>query len=125
MHSLTPSKEDYIKTVYELTCHEKYACITDVAARMEVTKASASRAVSELEQLGLVMRGENRRVRLTAEGREEAYRVINRFETLRLFFYEVLQMNDGDSEKEACKLEHLLSDESLLKMQHLLNTERT
>ena len=50
---LTSSMENYLKAVFTLRqAHERVRC-SDIAERMDVTLPSVSRAVKELEKMGL------------------------------------------------------------------------
>ena len=50
---LTPSMENYLKAIFTLRqAHERVRC-SDIAERMKVTLPSVSRAVKELEKMGL------------------------------------------------------------------------
>ncbi len=120
MLGLTPSKENYLKTISALTRGCENTCVTDIAAQMQITKASVSRTVTELEALGLVRRFKGRRVGLTEEGKRQAGVVLSRFDVISAFFCRVLNISKETSVQEACKLEHLLSDASLEAMQNLL-----
>lgn len=118
MGFLTASKENYVKAIYKLDCYEAGVRITDIAEAMCVTKASTCRAVAQLEKLGLAERFGKHRVGLTEKGKQVAVTIENRFETIRLFLVEVLCLDGKIAAKEACKLEHMLSDSTLFAMSY-------
>ena len=120
MSGLTPSREDYLKAVDWLAGNGETASVTDLAARMCVTKASASLAVSDLERLGLVTRRGDRRFSLTDEGKRQARKVEDRYDILYRFFTGVLQLDRSVAGQEACRWEHALNEESVQAMRRLV-----
>lgn len=120
MLRISESKENYLKTIYALDPCGAGARVTDIAEALSVTKASASRAVSELEKDGYVDRSNKREVILSEKGLQKAREINNRYEIIRLFLLEILHINGKTSTQEACKLEHIVSDATLDAMRHFL-----
>lgn len=120
MLSITESKENYLKTIYTLDPCREGARVTDIADALNVTKASASRAVSELEKEGYVDRSNKRQVVLSESGFQKACEIKNRYEIILSFLVEVLHVNGKASAQEACKLEHVISDATLNAMRYFL-----
>jgi len=120
MSGLTPSREDYLKAVDLLAGDGEAASVTALAARMRVTKASASLAVSDLERLGLVTRRGDRRFSLTDEGKRQARKVEDRYDVLFRFFTDILQLDRSVAGQEACRWEHALNEESMQAMRRLV-----
>lgn len=121
MFRLSASMEDYLKTIHNLDPCGAGVRVTDIAESLGVTKASASRAVAGLVEAGYAERFGNRRVELTEAGRREARAVKSRYEVIRLFFVEVLHLHSKVAKREACKLEHTLSEASLYAMERMLD----
>jgi Mn-dependent DtxR family transcriptional regulator len=67
MEHLTIAMEHYLETVYDL-CGEGGCRLSDVAARLEVSKASANNAMNVLASRGLVESEKYREIRLTEQG---------------------------------------------------------
>lgn len=120
MTGLSRSKQEYLKTIHTLARGGAGACVTDIAARMAVTKASASRAVSELASLGLAYRAANRRVGLTPQGLALVRELSGRYDVIYRFLREVLRLSCETSAGEACALEHLLGEDSVCAMRRML-----
>lgn len=121
MFRLSASREDYLKTVYRLDAGGTGTRVKDVALALGVTMASTSRALKELEQNGFLYRVDKHLLALTDTGRRAARELKSRYEIIRLFFIEVLHVHCKTAAEEACKLEHTLSDTSVLAMQLLLD----
>ena len=108
----SPSVQDYAKAVFALEDRAGAAVSTnDLAERLGVTPGSASGMVRKLAEQGLLEHVPYRGVRLTAEGRRLALRVIRRHRLIELFLAEALEMPWDRVHAEAEVLEHALSEE--------------
>jgi Mn-dependent DtxR family transcriptional regulator len=114
MEKLSPAMEDYLKRIYCLSGHdaEKIVHVSELASRMGVSKACASRATNTLSEKGLIQKSKYQGVTLTTEGKEQADVLSQRHSALQRFFSEVLRVDPIIAEKDACKIEHSISAES-------------
>ena len=111
---LHASGEDYLEAVLILERKKGAARSVDVAEQLEVSKPSVSRAVSLLKEGGF-LRVEDNNLSLTDVGREVAEKIYER----HCFFKNRLMdagVDEETAEKEACRLEHDLSDDSFDKL---------
>ena len=113
VHELSGSLEDYLETVYHLVKKYRFARVRDIADDRGVKAASVTPALKRLSDLGLVEYEKREYVLLTAEGERQALRVVARHQVLLRFFRDFLQMPDATAEKEACAMEHSLSNEGM------------
>lgn len=116
MEKLSSSLENYLKTIYNLCHYHSTARVSEIAAKLEVSKASASRAVSILESKDLVCKLSNRTLYLTTEGMNHATLIINRHKIIKTFFSVILKVAPSVADKDACSFEHTISLESLQSM---------
>ena len=65
----------------------------------------------ELGQLGLV-HFDGHRVTLTSEGERRAKLVVRRHRLAERLFHDLLELNEGEMESQACEFEHVLSVEA-------------
>lgn len=104
------SGEDYLKTI--LLLHKRFHVVrkVDIAEAMGYTKPSVSHMIKNLNQLHYVdVIGNN--VCLTAIGRQCANKIYARYCTIRdLLIY--LGVKPLTAEKDACRMEHMISDET-------------
>ena len=119
--SLGKSKENYLKAI--LITNEKYgACrAVDISRQLSVSKASASIALKKLEEEGFISR-EDWRITLTEKGSEIARNIYEK----NLFFtkwFENLGVSKGIAEADACKIEHIISDETYQKMKKFVTNQ--
>ncbi|MDR1637862.1 MAG: metal-dependent transcriptional regulator [Treponema sp.] len=118
---MTQSLEDYLEMVSFLA-DEGEVRITDIAARLGVSKPSVLTALRTLEERGLLEHERYRTVSLTRKGAVQAAEIRDRHSFLTSFLRDVVGVNAEVAEKDACKMEHLLSEETLKKMKALAKT---
>ena len=113
MANLTPSKKHYIKTIYILSPDNQGVQITEIADKLEVTKASVCTAMKTLQEDDFIFRGKKRFVYLTEKGEILAFSLTEKYEVIRCFLIEILQMDNETAEQDACAIEHVISTETL------------
>lgn len=106
---LSASVEDYLKAILHLGAEGVGATTTTLAARVEVTPASASAMVRRLREAGLVAERTGHDVVLTDHGRRHALQVIRRHRLVETFLAEILDVPWDEVHVEAERLEHVLS----------------
>jgi len=115
---LSAISEDYLEAILQLS--EKGAArVRDIASRLSVTRASASGAVKRLRQKNLVKPGYYDYIELTEKGEKIAKRIYNRHVSLFNFLHHTLNLDEAASQEDACRLEHVLSRETLDRLLHL------
>ena len=111
---LHASGEDYLEAVLILEKKTGPVRSVDVAEQLGVSKPSVSRAVSLLKEGGFLQTEDNY-LYLTDAGREIAEKIYER----HCFFKRKLidaGVDEKTAEKEACLMEHSLSDDSFDKI---------
>jgi DtxR family Mn-dependent transcriptional regulator len=110
---LTASLEDYLETIYELVRDRKLARVKDIAQARGVQAGSVSPAMKRLSGLGLIRYVRRDYIDLTPLGVKEAQRVYARHQMLTRLFREVLRLSSSESEKNACAMEHNLTEKAM------------
>ena len=121
---LTHSAAHYLMTIHELLETQGYARVTDIAKRLNITRGSCSISLKPLKKRGWVTEDPNRFLKLSEEGRRLAQIVEKNDELLDAFFREVLGVDAEQAEIDACKIEHLLSVESSVKLAAFIRVMR-
>ena len=113
--TLTSSMENYLKTVFILYRKQGYARCVDISEYMGVTMPSVSRAVKELIKAEYLIKEANGTLSLTMAGKKIAENVYER----HCLFREKLLAAGVDlqtAERDACRMEHGISEESFRKV---------
>ena len=118
---LTQSLEDYLEVIHVLLQTNKIARIRDIAAALTVKMPSVARAVAELKKQGLVSQEPYSGVELTEEGKKVAVTILSRHLLLRQFLIH-LGVSDDNANTDACNMEHILSAETLAKIEEFMKS---
>ena len=110
MH-LQESGEMYLETIYVLSQVSPTVRSIDVAEHMGYSKPSVSRAMGLLKQGGYVVSDEDGFLTLTDEGRKAAKNIFERHTVLTRFLTS-LGVSAEIAAEDACKIEHVISQES-------------
>lgn len=113
---LTGSLEDYLEAVYLIEKKKGEVRITDIALFMNLSKPSVNKAVSTLKENGLLEHEKYGAIKLTESGTKLAKEIYFRHETLTKFFIETLGIEPEIAEDEACRIEHIISRQTLSKL---------
>ena len=119
---LHASGEDYLEAILVLQKKRGLVRSVDVARHMEVSKPSVCHAVATLRDGGFLTMDEDHFLHLTDVGREVAEKIYER----HCFFTEQLIAAGVDprtAEADACRIEHIISDESFSKLKESVNNE--
>lgn len=114
--SLSASLEDYIEAIYHIIDEKLVARSKEIAAKLDVSRASVTEALRALAKKGLINYAPYEAITLTDKGRKVAEDVIFRHETLKRFFIEVLALDETIAEEGACKIEHAAPPEIISRM---------
>jgi Mn-dependent DtxR family transcriptional regulator len=115
-NTLTHSAAHYLMTIHDLLESQGYARVTDIAKQLNITRGSCSISLKPLKKRGLVVEDHNKFLLLSDEGKRLARIVEKNDELLETFFTEVLGVDQDQAEMDACKIEHLLSIETSIKL---------
>lgn len=116
MDKLTFTMENYLEAVYELSREEGSARLTDVAARMAVTKSTANAAMSILAEKGLLINEKYQQIQLTEAGLKIAGIVSEKHHIIQRFLSEILKIDSATADTDACAIEHVISHKSVAAM---------
>ena len=108
---LRASGEDYLEVILVLQKQKGVVRSVDVARHLGVSKPSVCHAVATLREGGFLLMDEDNFLHLTDAGCEVAEQVYekHRFFTERLI---AAGVDPETAEQDACRIEHVISDES-------------
>lgn len=110
MH-IQESGEMYLETIYVLSQTSDKVRAIDVGEYMGFSKPSVSRALGLLKKGGYVVTDGSGYLSLTTEGKAIAEKIYERHEILTAFLVS-LGIDEDIASRDACKIEHVISDQS-------------
>lgn len=106
------SGENYLETILLLRQQKGYVRSIDIANALQFSKPSVSRAVGILKNAGYIEVEPSGNIVLTAEGEKKAGQVYERHRLITRFLVDALGVDKGVAEEDACRIEHVISEES-------------
>jgi DtxR family Mn-dependent transcriptional regulator len=109
---MTESQEDYLKMISFLSDAGEVR-VTDIARCLGVSKPSVLKALKSLEEKALINHERYGSVLLTEKGKGLAAEIRERHELLKNFLRLKLNVSEVNAGKDACRMEHILSEETV------------
>ena len=120
-NQLTHSAAHYLMTINELIQENGYARVTDIAKLLSITRGSCSISLQPLKKRGFVIEDHNKFLHLSDEGKRLADLIEKNDELLEILFRDCLGVDPGQAEIDSCKIEHLISIETSVKLAHFIS----
>ncbi len=117
------SKEMYLETIYELKEQHGNVRAIDVANALGYAKSSVSVALKNLKAKGMLEVLESGQIVLTKSGEALAKYVAQKHSLLTEFFVKI-GVTEEIAVTDACKIEHVISDETISKIKEFLNSDK-
>jgi|YelNatPaOPRAMG01_1025707.scaffolds.fasta_scaffold02816_4 DtxR family Mn-dependent transcriptional regulator len=112
--------EDYLEAIYLLGLKSSSVRVKDIAQFLKVKPPSVTEALSRLAEEGLVEHTPYGEVQLTVKGKKTGMVTWGKHQLLFEFLRDVLGVSEEVAFKEACLLEHDISDETKGKIKEFL-----
>ena len=106
------SGENYLETIFFLLKRKGSVRAVDIANELDYAKPSVSRAMGILKDAGYITVESNGNIVLTATGMNKAEQVYERHNVLTQFLTEILHVDLINAEADACRIEHVISNET-------------
>ena len=115
------SGEDYLEAILVLQGQKGMVRSVDLARYMGFSKPSICHAVKVLKQGGFLAMDEDGYLHLTDQGRKVAEDI---YEKHQFFTNSLIEMGVDpiQAEQDACKIEHIISDESFQKLKDAIKS---
>ena len=120
---LQESGEMYLESIYVLSKEKKDVHAVDIGEHLGYTKPSVSRAMGILKKGGYITVEPNGHIFLTEDGLKVAQTMYERH-TLLTEFLKSIGVDDEIASVDACKIEHVISEESFDAMKRFINTQK-
>ncbi|MGD9200840.1 MAG: metal-dependent transcriptional regulator [Chitinispirillia bacterium] len=115
-NSLSASLEDYLESIFHLVKVNQVARVSEIAKDLDVKQASVTGALRVLKEKELINYQPYKFITLTQKGEKKAREINKRHRTLKNFFMNVLSANQSTAEKNACAIEHAITEELYLNL---------
>lgn len=113
--NLQESGEMYLETILVLSQKNKDVRSIDIARELNYSKPSVSRAIGLLKNDEYIVVDSKGYIELTEKGRKVATTIYDRHSTLSSFF-ESIGVSSETAANDACRIEHVISDETMEKI---------
>jgi DtxR family Mn-dependent transcriptional regulator len=120
MEALTPSLEDYLEAIWTISLREKVARVKDIAKCLLVTTPSVVSALNVLLEKNLIKHESYGYIELTDQGALKAKEVDEHHKLLFTLLNEIFGIHAGIASKDACKIEHHLSKETIKRIEQFI-----
>ena len=120
---LSNSLEEYLKVIYILKNTRNEIKVTEIANKMDKSKASVNNAINILKNEKLINYEPYGEIELTKEGEKIAKKVIEANDIVKLFLIEIIGATNENAENEAKSIKTVLSDDTLNKLARYTNKE--
>lgn len=107
---ISKALEEYVKAMYVLYRQNGQIRVTDVANKMNISKASVNKAVKNLNDEGMLNYETYGDIILTKKGEELAQKLLEAYDIGVLFFKDVLGLDEDEAIKNAEGLKTSISD---------------
>lgn len=113
---ISKALEEYLKTMYIINKQNGKIRVTDIAEKMNCTKASVNKAVKILKENDLINYEIYKNIELTKSGEELAKKILEAYDIVLLFFKDVLNLDEKEAKNEAEKVKLVMNDETINKL---------
>ena len=121
--AIRESGEMYLETILRLKQSKQTVRAVDVVESLSYAKSSVSRGINLLKKRGLIIIDLDGAISFTPEGLERANRVFTRHGILTEFFTSI-GVSTENAENDACRIEHVISDETVEAIKRKLNESK-
>lgn len=109
---ITHSAAHHLMAVDALVNRLGYARVSDIARQLNITRGSVSISLKPMKEAGLIVQDENRHLKLSKTGQRLVDAVKTKRQLIERLLSELLGVNGEQSQIDACKIEHLTSNET-------------
>ena len=120
---ITPSKEDYLERIYDLSLVDENVRSVDVARALNVSRASVNKSIGGLKEDGYIEQEHYGTISLTVKGRQIAKEVRTKHNMIRSFLTGVLGVSYETADIEACEIEHAIGKDTAKKLKAFLDKQ--
>ncbi len=113
------SGENYLETILLLQRKKGSVRSIDIANELAYTKASISRAMGILKKAEYINMEHSGEITLTEKGMKKASEIYERHTLITKYLMDTLNIDEQIADQDACRIEHILSNEAFEKIREL------
>lgn len=121
--SVKESGEMYLETILRLQKELSAVHSVDIAKALNVSKPSVSRAIQILLENDYITLGAHKTILLSETGKQLATSIFERHEILKHFLISI-GVPSETAETDACRMEHIISEETFEKIKSHYNSKK-
>lgn len=125
MKDLVDTTEMYLRTIYDLEEEGVVPLRARIAERLDQSGPTVSQTVARMERDGLLNVAGDRHLQLTDKGRELAVSVMRKHRLAERLLVDVIGLRWEEVHAEACRWEHVMSEEVERRLVEVLNNPTT
>ena len=110
---MTIAMQNYLELIYETNMQNKKARVSLMAEQLNVSKPSVTNALNVLKDQGYITYERYGDINLTPLGLEIAKKICNKHLVLERMFVEIFGLDAKIASDDACKIEHVISQEAI------------
>lgn len=120
---ISKSLEEYLKTIYMIQKQNQMPRVTDIATKMNCTKASVNKSLKLLKEENFINYEAYGQIELTEDGIKLAKKILEANDIVYLFLTEILEEDKDIASKEAKEIKMVMKDETINKLARYLHKE--
>jgi DtxR family Mn-dependent transcriptional regulator len=125
LNDLIDTTEMYLRTIFELEEEGIVPLRARIAERLGQSGPTVSQTVARMERDGLLVLSGDRHLQLTDQGRERATAVMRKHRLAERLLLDVIGLDWQDVHVEACRWEHVMSEQVEQRLVELLGRPQT
>lgn len=120
MQKLSASLEDYLEIICNYAEAEKNIRAIDISKELKISRASATEALKKLASKGFINYERYETISLTESGKNIAQKVVSKHRILQNFFENILNLPEEEASLNACKIEHVITENAFNKIAQIV-----
>lgn len=121
MTDLSSGLEDYLECIYNNIQQHGSVKAIDISKELNVSRASVTDALQRLAAKGYINYERYGKIDILDMGIEKSKEVIEKHTILTMFFEKVLKLSKEEASENACRIEHVITENAFLQLKRFLN----
>ena len=118
---LSSGLEDYLECIYNNIQEKGSVKAIDISKDLNVSRASVTDALKRLSNKGYINYERYGKITLLDTGIEKSQTVIEKHQILTTFFEKILKLSKKEATENACRIEHVITENAFTQLKRFLN----